>query len=161
MVTQQGTAEQSPSGGTGQGQPSASGAQGPGFCCPLFLGLSHAEPGAGLDPCGPFLLGIFRDPHGAAPRAALSLLPTLLPSCCRNCCSGLPQEQRGNSQQLLLWRGASSCHSGQRDEAGLGLPFLIQEGYPHFRPFHALSSANSQSPVGRGAAAGASKQSPG
>lgn len=95
------------------------------------------------------------------PRAALSLLPTLLPSCCRNCCSRLAQEQRGNSQQLLLWRGASSCHSGQRDEAGLGLPFLIQEGYPHFRPFHALSSANSQSPVGRGAAAGASKQSPG
>lgn len=56
--------EQQPKwGGMGQGQPSASGAQGPGFCCPLFLGLSRAEPGAELDPCGPFQLGIFRDPH--------------------------------------------------------------------------------------------------
>lgn len=45
--------------------------------------------------------------------------------------------QCGKSQDPLLWRGASSCHSEQRDEAGLGLPFLIQEGYPQVRPFQA------------------------
>lgn len=59
------------------------------------------------------------------PRAALSLLPQ--------------QELllRAGSKHILdplLWGGASSCHSGQRDEAGLGLPFLMQEGYPLVRP---------------------------
>lgn len=62
-------------GATGQGQPSVSHAQGPGFCCPLFWDCPVQS--QELDLILVFLsnLGYPR----IAPRAALSLLPILLP----------------------------------------------------------------------------------
>lgn len=113
-------------GGTEQGQPGASGAQGPGFCYPLFWDCPMQSRELDL------ILVVLSN-------SGYSRIAPGLPSPCSQWLWELllragSGAQCGNSQDPLLWTGASSCHSGQRDEAGLGLPLLIQEGYPHVRP---------------------------
>lgn len=110
--------------GTGQGQPGASGAQGPGFCCPILWDCPVQSQELA------WILVLLS--HWGYSRIAPGLLSPCSPS--RNCWSGLAQSTSWAQPGCPALGRSLSCHSGQRDEAGLGLPFLIHLGYPHVRP---------------------------
>lgn len=93
-----------------------------------------AAPSFGTAPCRArsWAGSLWSFPTGDIPGLPPGLLSPCSPS--RNCCSGLAQSTSWAQPGSPALGRSLSCHSGQRDEAGLGLPFLIHQGYPHVRP---------------------------